>query len=310
MTLVSDRIDVNTTSGVISAGSGTVSIRPLNANLAINLGGADGSTQLGLTAAELARVTAGTINFGDTQTYSGIVSISSAISVTPNLNFQWLSTANSTLIVNAAATSSGTFTTLNLDNATLNADISATAISGDAAHVTVDNNPSGQIQDGIGLAGPTGTVQVLSGNYNENVDASAKSITIAPGIGTAQVNINGNLKLGSGNTLAVEIAGTNAASQYDNLVVNGTVTLGGATLAVSFVSFNPSASNSFDIANNNGSDAVSGTFNGLAENQVFLAGNTPVQISYRRRQRWQRYRAHARNTGAIGCFARVGCGRW
>ena len=41
-------------------------------------------------------------------------------------------------------------------------------------NVTVDDNPSGQIQDGIDLAGPTATVQILSGTYSENIDASAK----------------------------------------------------------------------------------------------------------------------------------------
>ena len=80
--------------------------------------------------------------------------------------------------------------------------------------------------------------------------------------------------------MTIEIAGTNPASQFDNLIVNGTINLGGATLAASLVSFTPAATDSFTIIDNDLADAVTGTFSGLAEQQVLMVGNTPFQITY------------------------------
>src|SRR5206468_9312914 len=69
----------------------------------------------------------------------------------------------------------------------------------------------------------------------------------------------------------------------DNFVINGTVTLGGATLTTSLLNlFAPSTStpDRFTIINNDDVDAVSGTFSGMFEGQVFTAGSSTFQISY------------------------------
>ena len=56
-------------------------------------------------------------------------------------------------------------------------------------------------------------------------------------------------------------------TQHDQLNVTGTVTLGGATLTppAAFGGFTPTAGQTFVIINNDSTDAVSGTFNGLPE---------------------------------------------
>ena len=102
--------------------------------------------------------------------------------------------------------------------------------------------------------------------------------TLAPGLSTGIIN-TGDLALTAGSTLAIEINGTTVGTQYDQVNVTGTVTLGGATLNV-VLSFTPTAGQVFTIINNDGSDAVTGTFAGLAEGATFTVGGTQFRISY------------------------------
>src|SRR5262249_49757131 len=93
--------------------------------------------------------------------------------------------------------------------------------------------------------------------------------TVGPGNSPGIVTVNGNYTQTSAGKLNIEIAGTNAATpDFDQLIVNGTVTLAG-TLNVSLLNFTPVAGNSFKIIDNDGTDAVSGTFSGLAQGATF-----------------------------------------
>ena len=107
-------------------------------------------------------------------------------------------------------------------------------------------------------------------------------MTLSAGASPGQVTINGNLTLDSDDTMPIEINGTNAASQYDNFIVNGTVTLGSATLSLSGT-HNPATGDTFTIISNDSTDAVSGTFAGLAEGAIisnFLGSGAKAQITY------------------------------
>src|SRR5262249_56780511 len=77
ITLTGNSVNIDTTSGVINAGTHTVTVVEKTAGTAINLGSASSSTQLGITNAELNRITAGTINIGDTN--AGTFTVSAAI---------------------------------------------------------------------------------------------------------------------------------------------------------------------------------------------------------------------------------------
>lgn len=91
-----------------------------------------------------------------------------------------------------------------------------------------------------------------------------------------------NLALITGSFLDIELGGTTACSGYDQQIVNGTVNLGSATLNVTrFNNFRPAAGQTYTIVNNDGSDAVTGTFVGLPEGASFTAGDGFVyRISY------------------------------
>ena len=118
--------------------------------------------------------------------------------------------------VNAALSTAGTFASSGLDTANLNANITATGgISGDATAVTVDDNPSGQIQDGIDIAVAGTTINVLAGTYSESLVVN-KSLHIL-GQNNAAVTLNAGgagvaVNLGSATVELVGLRITNFAS--------------------------------------------------------------------------------------------------
>jgi len=80
-------------------------------------------------------------------------------------------------------------------------------------------------------------------------------------------------------TLQIELNGTTAGSGYDQLNVHGTVNLAGITLNAS-LNYSSSVGDQFIIINNDGSDAVTGTFIGLAQNAGLSIGAKSFLISY------------------------------
>jgi len=138
---------------------------------------------------------------------------------------------------------------------------------------------AGRIEEGVNTAGNGGTVHILGGTYSGNVSTAGKSVVLAPGASPAQVTINGNLTLDNNDTLNIELNGATPGTQYDQLVVNGGVSLGGATLNVT-TGYTPANNTLFTIINNDGADPVSGIFAGLPEGAVFYVSGKPYKISY------------------------------
>jgi hypothetical protein len=79
--------------------------------------------------------------------------------------------------------------------------------------------------------------------------------------------------------LAALLNGRPAGTGYDQVRVTGTVNLTGATLNVT-PAFTASAAGPFEVVDNDGTDAVVGTFAGLPEGTAFLAGGQYFTISY------------------------------
>jgi hypothetical protein len=122
-----------------------------------------------------------------------------------------------------------------------------------------------------GAVGGTGTV----GNVT-----SVSGGTVAPGA-SAGILTTKNLSWNSTTAFAVEIGGTIPGSGHDQLAVTGSVSLGGAALGVQLINgFSPASADSFTLINNDGTDAVSGTFAGLPEGSIFTATGTEWLITY------------------------------
>ncbi len=124
--------------------------------------------------------------------------------------------------------------------------------------------------DSAAALGGTGTVGALTANG-----------TISPGVSPGRLGC-GNVAFGSSSSLAIELNGNTAGSGHDQLNVAGSVTLTGAALSPLTVGFQPAEGDQFVIVNNNGSDAVTNTFDGLAEGAVVSdsTGKFDFRISY------------------------------
>ena len=98
------------------------------------------------------------------------------------------------------------------------------------------------------------------------------------GTTTDALNSSGDVVLNAGSTLNIRLNGTTAELQYDQIDVTGAVTLGG-TLNVT-VGFAVPVGTVFTIIDNDGIDAIAGTFAGLPEGTTLLLNGRPFRISY------------------------------
>ena len=104
--------------------------------------------------------------------------------------------------------------------------------------------------------------------------------TLSPGL-TSSATAPGILSTGniySGGDFNVRLNGTTAGTDYDQLDVTGNVSIWG-NLNVS-LGYTPTVGDTYMIIKNDGTDPVSGTFNGLTEGATLSAGGYDFQISY------------------------------
>jgi len=126
---------------------------------------------------------------------------------------------------------------------------------------------------GFGGTGTVGATIVTSGVI------SAGTLTSPTGI----LNINNGLSFTANGNYVCKISGTTPGSTgHDQLNVTGTVTLNNARLfPVPFGDFQPAIGDSFTILQNDGTDAINGTFLNAPENSVFGGAlNTAFRITY------------------------------
>ena len=135
---------------------------------------------------------------------------------------------------------------------------------------------NGQQPSGTVLVQPSGKL----GGFGRlgNVSTFAGGATLTPGNSPGRL-ITGNLQLGAGTIVEVEFDGPVAGSSHDQVRVFGTVNLGGATLQAT-LNFIPTLDQPLVLIDNDGTDAVVGQFNGLAEGARLRLNQVPFVISY------------------------------
>ena len=104
--------------------------------------------------------------------------------------------------------------------------------------------------------------------------------TVSPGHnGPGQLNC-GHATFSSGSTFQVELQGTNAGVNYDQLNATGVITINaGVNLSVTN-SFGGAVSNQFVVLKNDLTDAIIGTFNGLTNGANFSANGNTFRLNY------------------------------
>ncbi|BCX49252.1 bacteriocin [Haloferula helveola] len=156
------------------------------------------------------------------------------------------------------------------------------------ASVTIGGATAGTVNlDTVTFTDPV----IISGefirdNAGTDIDAGTDTVsldgTVAPGQSPGILMVSGDLELASGSTYEAELGSGAPGSEYDQIAVVGSVSIGtGVTLtAVPFGLFEPAPGSIFTIIDNDGADPVSGTFDGLPESALVTVGTFTLQISY------------------------------
>jgi GEVED domain/Calx-beta domain len=166
--------------------------------------------------------------------------------------------------VNTGTIDVGAGSTLDItSNGTLTQTAGSTHING-----VLQASTTVQIQGGV-LDG-TGTVAA-------NVAHSGGSI--APGLSPGVLTESGDYDQ-SGGSIDIEIGGLTRGTLHDVFDVDGAVTLGGSLSVGLINSFRPAAGDEFLILDNDGTDAISGTFAGLPEAGRFVVDRAIFEITY------------------------------
>ena len=134
--------------------------------------------------------------------------------------------------------------------------------------------PQSQVVVNSGTLGGSGTVG--------DIYMTGSSAAVAPGDGGPGILTCSNVNAGfsASGVLRMELNDTTPGSGYDQLNVRGTVNLAGVTLQP-LLGFSAPTGAQFDIISNDGSDPVTGTFNGLADNGKLYIGGVLYEINYR-----------------------------
>jgi len=174
-TFIADTMDIGNSNVSINAGANALTLRQKTSGIAINLGGADSGTQLGLTDAELDVISAGALNIGDRN--SGAITISVPITRPAATNLNLTSGANIDFSAGSLDTSGGNVNLnpgTNVFPASSGADVTTGSTStlgitsGKALKIVINNTTpdTGYTQLNVaGLVDISGVNLVLSGSY-------------------------------------------------------------------------------------------------------------------------------------------------
>ena len=122
-----------------------------------------------------------------------------------------------------------------------------------------------------------GTASLMGGGTIGNLQVFG---SLAPG-SSPGILTSSNVALTATAGYFVELNGPNPGTGYDQLNVRGTNNLGSATLHLSAgAGFAPFEGEEFVIINNDGSEAIVGTFAGLPNNSIITANNLQFRIRY------------------------------
>jgi autotransporter-associated beta strand protein len=110
-------------------------------------------------------------------------------------------------------------------------------------------------------AGQLGSLTAAGGVASPGVDVSPGGFAIDGLAGPGTLTVNGNLALTGASTFTALVNGP--GTQYDQIVVGGTVAVGGQLQVL--LNFSPAVGTAFTLIKNNGSSPVQGFFTGLPE---------------------------------------------
>ena len=172
--------------------------------------------------------------------------------------------------------------TLNLDDTELSLlqdGFSSITIGDTVAGVGTADIDTAAFADPVTIAG--GTINDAAGT---DIDAGTNSVTlqtsVSPGQSPGVLMVTGNFGFGAGSTFEAELMGTTPGTDQDQITVTGTVDINNATLNIDASGFTAVGDEQFVLIDNDGVDAVTGTFSGLPEGTLVTVGDQVFQMMY------------------------------
>jgi MYXO-CTERM domain-containing protein len=244
------------TTSLGGVGAGIVNVagnNTINGNFSMT--GGNGATQFVSNGGSLTLaggITASTTGRAVFLQGTGAGEVSGSISNGLTVNLPVTKDGAGTWTVSGSNSYTGT-TTVNAGKLVIDGNISTSSLT------TVNTNGT------LGGSGTVGALTVAGG-------------TVGPGNSPGVLDVAGNYTQTSG-TLAVELNGTTLGTQYDQLNVTGTITLGGLLTAA--VGYTPVNGDLLFILANDGVEAISGSFSGMADLSTVTFGGFDWRISYK-----------------------------
>jgi len=157
----------------------------------------------------------------------------------------------------------------------------ANAITSTGGNVSVTGQGAGSAADIITQSGGS----ITSTSITAGITLNSTNNGTWPNTAGTDVSTLTSQKttFGPGSKLNIDIDGLTVNTQYQQLEVIGMIDLNGAGLTFAGSTFTPSPGNTFTIVNNDGTDAIIGTFNGLPEGAAipnFLGSGLSASITY------------------------------
>jgi len=272
-------VDVTTSENITINGSGPNGINPRIGGSACGTGYFTDISYVDTVLADFDITLNGTLTLGsniDIYTQAGNFNINGpivgAFTITPPALYPgWTGAINIASSSNGSSTPNGTYQHPSR-SITLSDSLPGTSITA-----------AGGYQ--VTVTGQRGDVEVKSGGVllgdGTIANLTSEGGVLRPGLSPG-IMTTGNLDFDAATELDIELEGTTpGAGGHDQYNVTGTVSLGSATLnTILFNGYAPSLNDTFTIINNDGSDAVVGTFGGLAEGASFAVGSYQFTISY------------------------------
>jgi autotransporter-associated beta strand protein len=252
-----------------------------NAASAVGIGGSDTLTIMNGVTVATGSATGHTIStkvaLGANQTWT-VTDIAQVLNATNEISGGFALTKNGDGNLTFSAANTYTGDTI-IKDGTLKLDGIGSVLS--TKIIVGDTGSSGAVLD---VSGTTSNFEVtasqtLSGIGTINGGASTIQVngTIAPGdVATGTLTSQGNINLSSTSFLQIDL---NSVAQYDQLNVVGDVTLAGM-LNVDTSAYTQNNDDLFFLVVNDGADAISGTFSGVADLSTVTFGSQQFLVSY------------------------------
>ncbi|KAF0190335.1 MAG: yapH, partial [Gammaproteobacteria bacterium] len=225
-----DNLDL---SGTITASGQIVTLRPDDAGVAIDLGGADAAGTLGLTDAELDRVTATTLRIGKADSVAITISADVSPGAITNLhlinNNSVTGTAGGIVLAGGLAIEANG--TVNFTDTTTDIDTLAIVTGGNAvSFVDADGFSVGTVDSVAGVGGTTVALTSTTGGITVTDTAAANDINATDAV---TITLSGDDAVFTVDASAdVETTANGVVVNADDMVLNGTIHATGQTITL------------------------------------------------------------------------------